>query len=69
MAQNPLNPEGGSAAVVVVKLPDADVSRLLAMAARRRVRRSALIREALARGLDQLERADTGPPGDGGGET
>lgn len=61
MGQKPINERGGVAATVQAKMPDADVARLVALAARRRKSRSAMARELLVAALDQLETAGTGP--------
>jgi len=65
MAQAPLNPEGGRAAVVRAKMPDTDVARLLRLARRRRLKTGTMARELLRFALDAAERADTGPPAGG----
>jgi hypothetical protein len=61
-----LNPGGGTAVLIQARVPDPEVARLAALAARKGIRQPALVRLALARGLDAIEReGDTGPP-DGG---
>ena len=62
MPQNPLNASGGSAAVVRARMADADVARLLGLAAREGIKPGTLARKALALGLRELEREDAGPP-------
>jgi hypothetical protein len=54
-----LNERGGRAAAVRTKVPDADLVRLIRLAARRRKSQSAMARELLRFALDAL---DTGPP-------
>jgi Ribbon-helix-helix protein, copG family len=56
MPQVALNPGGGTAVLIQARVPDPDVTRLAALAARRGVRQPVLIRRALALGLDELER-------------
>lgn len=61
-----LNPSGGTAVLVQARVPDADVTRLAALATRKGIRQPAVVRRALKLGLDELEReGDTGLP-DGG---
>lgn len=50
-----LNPQGGRAERVQSRLPDGDVARIAALAARRGVRESALVRELIRQALDQIE--------------
>jgi hypothetical protein len=57
-----LSPGSGQAPVAGARLPHADAARLLRLAALAGVRKSVILRQAVALGLDQLER-DTGPPG------
>jgi Arc/MetJ-type ribon-helix-helix transcriptional regulator len=56
-----MNPEGGKAATLHVRMPNADIRRLGRLAKRRRVSRSHLVREAVTATLDATEQ-DTGPP-------
>lgn len=63
MAQIALNAAGGRAATVSAKVPDQTMTRLMRLAALAGVRRSAVVRQAIAAGLDALERESTGPPG------
>jgi metal-responsive CopG/Arc/MetJ family transcriptional regulator len=61
--QIPLNPQGGAAVRVQVILPDSDVARLHALAARRRKKsRSAVARELIAEALDRAEIEQQGVP-------
>lgn len=57
MSQAPLNAGGGTAAVVKARMPNADIGRLDRLAGLHRTSRSALLREAIERHLDALERA------------
>jgi CRP-like cAMP-binding protein len=66
MAQIPLNPAGGSAAKVQAKLPDTDLARLLALAARRKRTPSQITRELLKYALDHMELASTEPAAEAG---
>jgi len=63
MTQCPINPGGGAAPVVVTRMDRADLAQVARLACRRKVSRSAIVRELLAHALDALERGDTGPPG------
>jgi hypothetical protein len=56
MAAIALNPAGGSAVVVSAKVPDADLARLIRLAAEAGVTKSVIMRQLVARGLDQLEK-------------
>jgi hypothetical protein len=58
-----LNPDGGASVIVAARLPDADATRVAALAARRGVTRSAVFRELVRLSLDQLDRKRAGPPG------
>jgi hypothetical protein len=62
MAQAPLNPAGGKAVLVQARMPDADVTRLAALAARRGVRQPVLVRALIRYALDELDRAEPEPP-------
>ena len=64
MAQAPLNIAGGEAVQVRLRMPDGDVARVIRLAARRRLSRSAVMRELLAFALDRLE-ADAAAAGNG----
>ena len=59
-----LNDTGGESAVVKARVPDADVTRLITLARRRRMTRSQMTRWLIRTALDQLERG-TGPPDTG----
>jgi hypothetical protein len=61
-----LNPGGGTAVLIQARVPDPDVTRLAALAARKGIRQPALVRLALALGLDAIEQQDQGPPDTGG---
>jgi hypothetical protein len=66
VAQIPLNVAGGEAAILRARMPDGDISRLIRLAARRRLSRSEMARRALRLGLDAIERDGRGPPAEGG---
>jgi len=51
----PLNPAGGKAVLVQARMPDAEVTRLAALAERRGVRQPELVRELIRLALDQFE--------------
>lgn len=55
MAQTPLNPSGGKAVLVQARMPDGDVARLAAIAARRGIRQPVLVRALIRYALDQIE--------------
>jgi hypothetical protein len=65
MSQIPLDPRGGTAPQLRCRVLDDDLARLAELAAQYGGNRSAVVRRALALGLDALER-EQGPP-DGGG--
>ncbi|MGH3300394.1 MAG: ribbon-helix-helix protein, CopG family [Streptosporangiaceae bacterium] len=55
-----LNEQGGKAAILITRVPDTDVARLIRLATRRRKSRSAMMRELLRFALDRAELEQAG---------
>jgi metal-responsive CopG/Arc/MetJ family transcriptional regulator len=62
MAQAALDVTGAPSEFVGLRMTGEDTRRIDEMAARRKVCRSAVIRELVRQALDQMERGDTRPP-------
>jgi hypothetical protein len=62
MSQAPLNPSGGTAAVVQARMADVDLARLIRLATQRRMRPGTVARDLIRTGLDMVEQAEPDDP-------